>query len=405
MSTVTLQKTPKKVAIIGGGVGAITAAYAITQLPDWQKHYDLTIYQMGWRLGGKGASGRNAAEGQRIEEHGLHIWAGFYENAFRLMRDCYQTLNTIGLRDPDAPLGTLEKAFKGLNHFLLADTVVQADGTTALHPWRIDFEPNSDEPGTGGVLPTPFAYAQMLLDAVARWMDNVAVPEATAQQVPPIFQSAFRRAGLPREAASPVHHLRAYAASLPADAQRHGQGQLHTLGALARHAQDRHAAARTNGATVDDAARRLDYLISLSLAFVRGAVDSELFRNGFDAIDDWEISAWLLHYGASNEAVYSAVFRGCYDYVFGYPGGVTDDRSVGAGTAIRGLLRLAFTYKGALFYKMQAGMGDTIFAPYYQVLKARGVRFQFFHAATNLALSPDGTAIGAIDMVAQAKLK
>ena len=25
----------------------------------------------------------------RIEEHGLHLWMGFYENAFRLMRECY----------------------------------------------------------------------------------------------------------------------------------------------------------------------------------------------------------------------------------------------------------------------------------------------------------------------------
>ena len=42
---------------------------------------------MGWRLGGKGASGRGIAD--RVEEHGLHLWMGFYENAFRLMRDCY----------------------------------------------------------------------------------------------------------------------------------------------------------------------------------------------------------------------------------------------------------------------------------------------------------------------------
>ena len=49
---------------------------------------------MGWRLGGKGASGRGPSG--RIEEHGLHIWMGFYENAFRLMRECYAEL----ARDP-----------------------------------------------------------------------------------------------------------------------------------------------------------------------------------------------------------------------------------------------------------------------------------------------------------------
>ena len=52
---------------------------------------------MGWRLGGKGASGRGVAD--RIEEHGLHLWMGFYENAFRLMRDCYEErrADTAGL--------------------------------------------------------------------------------------------------------------------------------------------------------------------------------------------------------------------------------------------------------------------------------------------------------------------
>ena len=153
-----MQTEPRKIAIIGGGVGAVTAAYAITQLPDWQDRYQITFYQIGWRLGGKGASGRNAARGQRIEEHGLHIWAGFYDNGFRLMRDCYETLNRTGLRSPDAPLGTLDKAFRGLNHFLLADEVTQADGTRSLRPWRIDFPEIAGQPGEGGLLPTPFGY-------------------------------------------------------------------------------------------------------------------------------------------------------------------------------------------------------------------------------------------------------
>ena len=30
--------------------------------------------------------------GGRIEEHGLHIWLGYYENAFRLLRECYAEL-------------------------------------------------------------------------------------------------------------------------------------------------------------------------------------------------------------------------------------------------------------------------------------------------------------------------
>lgn len=394
----------QKIAIIGGGVGAVTAAYAITQLPDWQDRYEITLYQMGWRLGGKGASGRNADAGERIEEHGLHIWAGFYDNAFRLMRDCYEVMVRDGLRDAGSPLGTLEKAFQGLDHFLLAEDVPQPDGGIALHPWRIDFPPNDRIPGTGGALPTPLALFRMLLDRIARLMRQDRPGPLTAQELPPRFHPGFRARGLSISATSPLEALRAYAGSLPEDARRLGRRDRAELAALVAHAQDWHDRL-LSGLSDSDASRRLQYLVSLSLAFFMGAIANDCFLAGFDAIDDHEISDWLLKYGAAPEAVYSALFRGCYDYVFGYPGGVTDHRSVGAGTAIRGLLRLAFCYKGSLFYKMQAGMGDTIFAPYYQVLRHRGVRFRFFNAATRLVLDDQRGAIAAIEMVEQARVR
>ena len=49
------------------------------------------MYQRGWRLGGKGASSRGV--NGRIEEHGLHVWLGYYDNAFRLVRDVYDELD------------------------------------------------------------------------------------------------------------------------------------------------------------------------------------------------------------------------------------------------------------------------------------------------------------------------
>ncbi|MEO1316278.1 MAG: NAD(P)-binding protein, partial [Pseudomonadota bacterium] len=80
----------QKIAIVGGGVGGMSTAIALTNQPGWQDKYDITLYQMGWRLGGKGASGRGP-DG-RIQEHGLHIWLGFYENAFRAMNDAFGEL-------------------------------------------------------------------------------------------------------------------------------------------------------------------------------------------------------------------------------------------------------------------------------------------------------------------------
>ena len=80
-----------RVAILGGGMGGLAAAWRLSE-PGCRERFDtITVHQRGWRLGGKGASsrGRNG----RIEEHGLHIWLGYYENAFGLLRECYEALD------------------------------------------------------------------------------------------------------------------------------------------------------------------------------------------------------------------------------------------------------------------------------------------------------------------------
>ena len=88
------QKVPIRVAVVGGGCAAMAAAFELSR-PEHDGRFEISVYQMGWRLGGKGASGRGRHD--RIEEHGLHLWMGFYENAFRLMRECYAELG----RDAD----------------------------------------------------------------------------------------------------------------------------------------------------------------------------------------------------------------------------------------------------------------------------------------------------------------
>src|SRR6267378_8596684 len=85
-------QVPRKIAVLGGGISALAAVFDLTSEKDWRDKYDITVYQLGWRLGGKGASSRNPNYNNRIEEHGLHIWLGFYENAFELMRKCYDEL-------------------------------------------------------------------------------------------------------------------------------------------------------------------------------------------------------------------------------------------------------------------------------------------------------------------------
>ena len=93
-----------KVVILGGGMAGLAAAWRLSE-PGWRDRFDsITVYQRGWRLGGKGASSRG--ENGRIEEHGLHIWLGSYENAFgvaaRVLRRTRPADNGSGLH-PSRP--------------------------------------------------------------------------------------------------------------------------------------------------------------------------------------------------------------------------------------------------------------------------------------------------------------
>ena len=86
---------------------AMAAAWRLSE-PGWRDELEsITVYQRGWRLGGKGASSRGP--NGRIEEHGLHLWLGYYENAFRLLRECYAELDRPRT-DPTAPIQTWRDA-------------------------------------------------------------------------------------------------------------------------------------------------------------------------------------------------------------------------------------------------------------------------------------------------------
>src|SRR5689334_1287106 len=77
----------KKIAVLGGGAASLFAVWDLVKTDP--NSYEITVYQMGWRLGGKCASGRRMTGPPRIEEHGLHVMFGFYENVFRVVREAY----------------------------------------------------------------------------------------------------------------------------------------------------------------------------------------------------------------------------------------------------------------------------------------------------------------------------
>ncbi len=156
-----------------------------------------------------------------------------------------------------------------------------------------------------------------------------------------------------------------------------------------------------------DRRRREWYVADIMLACVRGVLRHGLLFHpeGLDAIDDYDFTDWLIENGADPESARCGlVITTVYDLQFAYAEGDPGRPSCSAAAALRGLSRLFFTYHGAVAWKMNAGMGDIVFAPLYEVLRDRGVKFEFFHRVDALRLSPDRRAVASIEMARQVDL-
>jgi uncharacterized protein with NAD-binding domain and iron-sulfur cluster len=391
----------QKIAVLGGGMGSLTTVFELTNLPDWRERYEITVYQLGWRLGGKGASGRGA--NGRIEEHGLHVWMGFYDNAFRVIRAAYKEMG----RAPGSPLATWEDAFKK-HSFIVIGEQIKGNWKT----WSLTFPTNNLTPGDGGELPQLREYADMVLHALREHFLSVQKrKQILATYVHPDVGMFHRLLDDAESVATAVTMTAGEAmlfaaqetlkctvsgAKTPADFMAPLESFLQWLWKQVVKLLDD-----------DDELRRLWIEFDLFVTTVRGLIaDGVLFGpNTLDSLDRWDYREWLKKHGATQISYDSGATRALYDLVFGYVNGDTEQPNYGAGVGLRSVLRIGLTYKGAVFYKMQAGMGDTVFTPLYQVLKARGVKFEFFHRVRNLGLSEDKTRIDAIRLGRQVTLK
>jgi len=147
-------------------------------------------------------------------------------------------------------------------------------------------------------------------------------------------------------------------------------------------------------------------LMSLVTATARGILVDQLITDprGFRAINDEDFGAWLLRHGGHRDVLEFPLIRGLYDLVFGYEDADPRRPAFGAGLAVFLTGLVLFEYKGAVFWKMTAGMGDIVIAPIYQVLRQRGVTFEFFHRLDGLHLDARHQAIDAITMGRQVRL-
>jgi uncharacterized protein with NAD-binding domain and iron-sulfur cluster len=291
-----------RVLILGGGLGALATALALTDTPSRRERFAVTVLAQGHRLGGKGASWRNPDAGDRIEEHGIHVIFGFYHNFLRLMRQVFHELT----RAPGAVFpATFDEAFSPRwdvafadgNHTLPLRLPRAAPGWGARAPRLADLKAAAQallgrSEGLAG------GFGQVLKGALTAWLPSSIHPESTLGEQLAEFLTVFARGVL----------------ALAADLEK-----------------------------------------------------------SFDDLDPLDFRAWLRHHGASEALLAGPVVQAPYDAVFAYQGGDFTQPRLAAGLAVRGLLRLALFYDEALYHVMNAGMGECVFAPVYEVLLARGV--------------------------------
>ena len=427
----------RRIAILGGGVGAMAAAVELTSKASWQDEYEITVYQLGWRLGGKGASGRNRARGMRIEEHGLHFWMGFYENAFRMIQGAYAGCVDNGLT-PGSPFQSWEDAFSRQDL-----TTVMENTPEGWKPWSIVFPRNPFMPGDPALFerrehpPPPWELAVKLLDwlvdevgdlphlmreveedvekDIPEWiqkeMDALGgivhkVEEAVEGLGKRIFRAVedvFGDGGPAPVRRTHLHVARDVAKRMPSDPAEHSETGLKAVVHLVERFLEKTVKKAEAELEENDTVRRVAVLADLGIAVLKGMVKDGVVTHGFEAIDDVDFIDWLEKHGAHHAN--ASFVRAGYDSTFAFERGDSKAPNLAAGTALLGVLRMMLTYKGSVYWRMNSGMGDTIFSPIYLLLKHRGVRFEFFQRVTHIGLSPGHDTVDSIDIDVQATLK
>lgn len=401
------ENTKKKIVILGGGMGAMITAFELTSQPNWQDLYDITLYQLGWRLGGKCASGRNMTPHQsyepdyRIQEHGFHIFFGFYANTFRVMKECYDALG-----NEQGTFQGIENAFQPHSFIVLEDQ----NKHDKWVPWNLHFPycknqfPWPDQDVKDVAVGSPWDYIIKLLELMgnkhrecsaleslsSRSSELESEPEpinsyllqhienrlkTTREELPLTWETLSSKSD--REILDLAY---LFAKSIPNDIQTHSTEDhkalillLDQFTKVTRHKLENGIATleKNFDSVLLDAYRTL-IILNLGYAIIRGMVFNRIFDwESFNHLDQHDFRSWLGQNGAWTRTTNSVLVQVMYDLLFAFLGGIAtrENSKLGAAATLRWIFRIIFTSKGAIMWKMNAGMGDTIFTPFYIINK------------------------------------
>jgi uncharacterized protein with NAD-binding domain and iron-sulfur cluster len=400
------------------------------------------VYQLGWRLGGKAASGRVRDNADRSLEHGYHVLLGFYDNAFATMRECYRELG----RKADAPLAEFcastpedeqanPRRYAVRRHYTCQVAQV-FNGKTYFLPFNMP--PNHLVPGDGAAVDPWTALSlgfDSLLKAATGRLFTVEHEDGTpATPAKPTLLSWMHEAiehlvqGVETEVdrwlSEPIVMNTAHAVwqkLLEWRALGRATRAIELLLIKLIKAHVRRVWTKLGPRVHDDWESYRDWIVQDTMASTLcGILEDEVLTRGFTHLNDINYLDWWMSHAAVPEGALitaqSSLGQFPYDLVFGYRNGDTlsppapgkpmrGSPDMEAGTMLIGLFHFLLAYKGAPEWMPQAGFGEVLVAPIYEVLKRRGVKFEFFSRVRGLQLDGARKNVDRITIERQATVK
>lgn len=418
------QKT--RVVVLGGGPAACAAAFHLAIQRD---RYDVSMYTMGWRLGGKCAAGRPSVGPERIEEHGLHAFLGFYENAFRTVREVWAAAgHSIARGDPsrvgDPDQGPVANAFQGKLDVGLFDRFGGSERyfptgqrVAAGEPGLVPKSEGERLPGFGEVVLAVLARIELevreLVDRPTDLADRLAARLRDAEQdtlVERFLHVIDRALGVETDTVADalarlVDHLQEVAVEELADGIARGSALFRGVSWLlqiVRETLRRDPEPEDGDPDVWFRRSNLDVVLTVAI----GLLESRVVHLG--ALDDRDFREWLLAHGLDPRNRDISTVRMVYDTMFA----TADDEPVRAdriacGVALRWFLLTGFGFRGFPGYGFRYSCPQTLFTPYHQALERLGVKIHYFHRAAGLGIEPttEGRELTEIRLRRQATVK
>jgi uncharacterized protein with NAD-binding domain and iron-sulfur cluster len=396
----------EKVAVLGGGIAGLTAALELSATDELRERYDVTLYQLGWRCGGKCATGRSKAHGSRVEEHGLHLWFGGYDNAFGLLARCYDELD----RPPEHPIATMDQAWTPLSSVVLYDWyedhwshVQRTFDIEPGRPWD-DVEVPRFWDLLVGVLRS--------MESHLHWLRSDSHPgRLSSKRIGP-------RRRIARSIGDAIERLMVATTEFVVERHRRRdttrRRRVHPVAWMLARIRARIWIRHVRDHLANDQVRHSFSQVDTMLTVMIGMIRDELLWDGFGTINDLDFREWLTKHGAQPSTLDGPDVRVTYDESFADSVGPSTtgapadrdrwpDGAFAAGAALYGLVRTQLPYRGAVMWQARGGMGDTAVAPMYETLVQRGVDVRFFQKVTKLGVDPGARVIDRIDVVQQAR--